>query len=209
MKWYGGTGPHFGGPAHQGFQANDAIVVQVELRLEFEAELRGGQAHAFQRLAQGGFDLQSLHRGGVHARREEAEVVAAGGLGVVHGRVGVANQQLGGVAVGGKQADADAGRRVERMLADAIDLGQGTPKLAGDAGDRHRIADIGQHDQELVAAEPRRDVAGADAAGQSPGHFHQQAIADMMTERVVDVLEAVEIDQQDGHDFAVAARTDQ
>lgn len=51
---------------------------------------------------------------------------------------------------------------------------------------------------EFVATEPRDCVASGDAAAQSPGRQFQQAVSGRMPERVVDVLEAVEADQEHG-----------
>ena len=53
-----------------------------------------------------------------------------------------------------------------------------------------------QQDRELVAAEAGDGVAVADAVLQAPGELDQQQIADVVAERVVDLLEAVEIEQQ-------------
>ena len=49
-------------------------------------------------------------------------------------------------------------------------------------------------------------VAVAHAAAQAPRHFHQQLVAGGMAERVVDILEAIEVDQQQRRVVAQAAR---
>ena len=85
---------------------------------------------------------------------------------------------------------------------------------------RHRSASLlvphlGQQRHELVAAQAahafersvgraqaatrlavQRLVAVADAGAQAPGHLDQQLVAGAVAERVVDDLEAVEVDQQ-------------
>src|SRR5262249_5810968 len=58
------------------------------------------------------------------------------------------------------------------------------------------LAGLLQDDNEFVAAEPRHRVAGAQRATQPVRHLHQQHVAGLAAERVVDDLEAVEIDEQ-------------
>ncbi len=53
------------------------------------------------------------------------------------------------------------------------------------------------HDDELVAAQSRYAVALAQAGLESRRHFLEQQIARLVAERVVDVLEAIEIDKKD------------
>ena len=59
---------------------------------------------------------------------------------------------------------------------------------------RHR----GLQDDELVAAEAGDDVGLADMAAQPVGDRAQQQVAARMAERVVDLLELVEVDEKDG-----------
>ena len=50
--------------------------------------------------------------------------------------------------------------------------------------------------RELVAAEPRERVAAPQRVAQPLGDVAQQPVAVVVAERVVDLLEAVEVDQQ-------------
>ena len=61
-----------------------------------------------------------------------------------------------------------------------------------------------EHDGELVAAEPRDGAAPATSTS-LPRDLAQQLVAGVVAERVVDLLEAVEVDQEDGDVLAVAA----
>ena len=61
-----------------------------------------------------------------------------------------------------------------------------------------RVADARDHDRELVAAEARDGVLGAHAAAQALGDGDEQRVADAVAERVVDGLEVVDVDEQDG-----------
>ena len=75
--------------------------------------------------------------------------------------------------------------------------------VAGDALGRLAPA-VGQQDGELVAAEARDHVALAQAAAQRVGHLADQRVAGAVPERVVDVLEVVDVEQHGGAAGAVA-----
>ena len=68
------------------------------------------------------------------------------------------------------------------------------------------VAQILQQHHELVAAQARHDVAGAQALLQALGHFAQQRVAGLVAEAVVDELEAVEVDEQHRKLALVATR---
>ena len=69
-----------------------------------------------------------------------------------------------------------------------------------------RIVDVLEQDRELVAAEARGGVGGADARRHALGHLEQDPVAGRVAEAVVDGLEVVEVDEQHGHPDAVAQR---
>jgi len=71
------------------------------------------------------------------------------------------------------------------------------------------LRDIFEQDGELVAAEPRDGIAGPDARLEALAECHQQLIANLVAEGVVDVLEAVQIQEHDGHADFVPARASQ
>ena len=58
---------------------------------------------------------------------------------------------------------------------------------------------IVEHHHELVAAVPARRCPLAAAAAQASGDLDQQLVADRMAERVVDVLEVVDVEEQERH----------
>src|SRR5579862_8255275 len=77
-----------------------------------------------------------------------------------------------------------------------------------DLGDHARIAAIRDDDHELVAAEPAHLGGTRELVGdldEALADLDEQLIAGRMTQRVVDVLEAVEIEQGDGYRALVAA----
>ncbi len=69
-----------------------------------------------------------------------------------------------------------------------------------------RSPGLRQQHRELVATEPRDGVTYAQLAAQAGTDEVQQQVAVVMAERVVDVLEAVEVEQQDGDLAPVALR---
>ena len=80
------------------------------------------------------------------------------------------------------------------------EISNGSDQHADDRARRRfdRARAIGGSDQhhELVAAEARHQSSGADRATQPIGRGAQQLIADRVAERVVDLLELVEVDEQ-------------
>ena len=65
---------------------------------------------------------------------------------------------------------------------------------------------VGQHHGELVAAQPGDGGAAADGITQPASGFAQQPVASAMAKRVVDGLEAIEIDEQQRAGLAGARR---
>ena len=63
--------------------------------------------------------------------------------------------------------------------------------------ERVAVGDRVDHDHELVAGIARHEVLAAHAAAQACRDLLQHAVAGLVAERVVDVLEAVEVDEQD------------
>ena len=59
------------------------------------------------------------------------------------------------------------------------------------------------HDDEFVAAHARDSVGIADQLAQAGGHYLQQPVAGVMSERVVHRLEPVEVEMVHGYHAAV------
>ena len=182
-------------PADQRLDTGEAPGRELELRLVVQHELA-----PLQRLAQLALEPPARLRLLVHRRLEQAKAVAALRLGAVEGEVGVLEQRVRVLPVLREQGDADAGGDMHLV---AVELERGGER-AQDLGRQGRgvggLRELGLHQRELVAAEPGQGVAGADRARDPAGHRAQQLVADRMAERVVDLLEAVEIEEEDrGH----------
>ena len=132
---------------------------------------------------------------GLHAGLKEHVAVFSGGLRLVQGDVRVA-QKLGGVRVLA-QRDADARRERQRpagLTVHLIRLAQHFQQALGyelGAGVERGALD---QDDELVPAEARRGVALANDPLQASGDDPQQIVAGGVSEGVVDVLEAVDVE---------------
>jgi hypothetical protein len=71
-----------------------------------------------------------------------------------------------------------------------------------------RAIDVGrrQHHGELIAAQPRHRIRRAQRIAQARGHFLQHHVTGVVSERVVDFLETVQIDQQHREALVVTMR---
>ena len=133
----------------------------------------------------------------LHVRIEEAIGPATGGLGRIHREVGVLQEveQLGAIAR--RQRDSDAGV-AGKLVAIAIER---RPQRLVDPRDQRvdilDTRDVVLQDGELVAAEPRDEIVGADRLAQPLRHPLQELIADQMPQRIVDALELVDVDVED------------
>ena len=66
------------------------------------------------------------------------------------------------------------------------------------------VSDVLQQHGELVPAEARQRVSGAEGFGDVLGYGHEQAVAGLVPDAVVDDLEAVHVGEQHAVDGAVA-----
>ena len=66
-----------------------------------------------------------------------------------------------------------------------------------------RLGDVLQQHAELVAADARDEVVAAHAGAQARGHRLQQAVADLVAEGVVHLLEVVHVEEQERRGLVV------
>jgi hypothetical protein len=124
------------------------------------------------------------------------------GLDAVESEIGVLDEQVGIGAVARRQRDADAGGDVDALAGDVV----GFADRIDDAGSQRLgltgVVHVGLDDGEFVAAQARHQVGLAHATEQPSAHLLQQRIADRVAQRVVDALEAIEIEAQHGKALA-------
>ena len=190
-------------PADQGLGTHHAAV-QVELRLVVQHKLPRREGHL-----QVGLQLRAHADRDLHLRVEEAQRVAPLRLDLVHGDVGLLEQVHRGLQAAAHQRGADAGRAVVGVPAQRIghvepaqDRLAHPPRLGG------RLLAAGgqlvQHDHELVAAQARHRVLAPHAGLQALGHLLQQQVAHFVPHGVVEGLEVVQVQEQQGAVLAAA-----
>ena len=184
-------------PPHERLGAPHPTRGQLDDRLEVHLE------RVFRdRLAQFGGEGEALGAVVVAPRR----VHLARGvrlLGGVHRDVGPLQQRRGVVPVVRVERDADAAVDLEGEAVDRVRPGDTGEEVLGLRPRDVRAGDAGQQQRELVAAEAGHGVGVADVAEEPGRDLAQQAVAARVAERVVDLFEAVEVEQQ--HRDRVAA----
>jgi hypothetical protein len=98
----------------------------------------------------------------------------------------------------GIQRNADAGLHVQAQSLQHERPPEGVLQLPDDHHGTLGGGDRGQQDGELVAAEPGDGVDRPQRATQPFADLHQQLVAVVVAEGVVDLFEAVQVDQQQG-----------
>ena len=139
-------------------------------------------------------------------RREENAIgLAAVRLRLVEREVGIGDELIGvGCVIGGNR-DPGAAAEMQNVAVDVERLRQPPFRIDSDdvADDAAGIPAFGNDDDELVAAEagiPGRVGQAAPMTSMKRWQdFDQQLIAGRVTERVIDVLETVEVEQRDRH----------
>jgi hypothetical protein len=189
-------------PADERLHADHAAAAQRDLGLEVQDEFV--VVEGVPQLAQ---ELEALGRVGV-ARGGVGLDVRSRALGLVHRHVGVAQERRDVLAVVGLQRDADRGAELDGDAADVEGEGEGAVQAGGHLADGATVGQDGQ-DRELVPAEAGQDVVAAQQLVQALGDVDEQAVGLLVAHRVVDLLEAVEVDEHEGGERAVAARVGQ
>ncbi len=187
-------------PARQRLQPEQLARLDVENRLivDFDLAARDG-------LAQVGFELAP--RIGVcgHPFVEEAVAVAALGFGPVEREIGLIHQGVGIDAGLAGHGDADAGADAHHRAVEVIGGRDQRDYALGELdGGSALVRLAGLDDREFVAAETRDEIGRAQRLLQPVRGFLEERIAGGMAERVVDVLEAVEIEHEHGEGFVAS-----
>ena len=81
------------------------------------------------------------------------------------------------------------------LIVDRDRLAQRRNDFGGDAGRIIRTIHVGQDDDEFVTAKASDRVRFAYGGCQSPCYLNQQLVTNVVAERVVDDLEAIEVDE--------------
>ena len=93
------------------------------------------------------------------------------------------------------------------MAEDLAGFGNRLGQAGRNRGQSRPIDVPAAHDDgELVAAEPRHEILAPDNGAQAAGDDLQERVARRMAVRIVDLLEAVEIDPEDGERIGLLQR---
>ena len=179
-------------PAHQRLGADHRSVRETDLRLVVQLELVLG-------IGAPQLDIEASARLRLRAQHRQEEAIGSppGRLGLVERQIGIGDQLVDVLAVVGRDRDAGAGGDVQDMVLDRERLGEPLEHRLDDLAHDQRIAASGKDRDELVAAETAHLAAVAGDLHQPLSDLDQELVAGRMAERIVDVLEAVEIEQGD------------
>ena len=180
-------------PAYQSFKATDGSRLKSDNRLVMKDKL-----FALDGTAQVCLHLQKIHGEGVHGLVEDLVTRFAQHLRAIHSGVRVAQNLFGTVVAGAAQRDADADGCEDFVAVEIEGQGEGLLKTLGHFNRFGDVAQVFKQDCKLIATQTRHSVAGTQADFQTSGDSDQQLISDHMAQAVVDNLEAVKVEEQDG-----------
>jgi len=184
-------------PAHQCLCAHH-LALLVHHRLVVQQKLV-----ALQR--QPDIPLQRRPRagGGLHGGVKKAQRIAPLDLGLVHGQVRTLKQFVHRLLRVPKQRDTDARRAVNLAFVHLKRFVQRCDDLLGnrfglDGGLRLHAVQVLENQHKLITPEAGHGVHRPHTSLQALRHLNQQAVAPFVTERVVDGLEIVQVQKQQG-----------
>ncbi|MNS72154.1 hypothetical protein D3C72_1055550 [compost metagenome] len=154
------------------------------------------------RMAQVGFEVRTGIDLCLHLRIEEPLGIAPGRFGLVHGHVRALEQFFSTVhIVVAKHRHANAGRAVVGNTVEAEGLVETADQVFHHATHMvlgllaHTAQVLHQH-HKLVTAKARHHVTAANTGDQALAYFAQQAIPLLVAQRVIQILEIIQIDEQ-------------
>ena len=148
---------------------------------------------------------RTLRAGGIHLRREEQVAVSAPRLRVVHGDIGVVQQDIE-MLVEGIERDADAGADECLVPVEAERPRQLVEDFLRDRRGVLDVANLRQQHGEFVAAQPRHGILLAYADYEPFADASEEEVAVGVPEVVVDGFEPVEVEEHDRAEALVAVR---
>jgi hypothetical protein len=191
-------------PAQQRLEPGNPIGLRIDQRLVIDLQLTTVE-RVEQVLLQQTPVLSSLE----HIAREEAMPAAAGILRRIEREVSIAGEIFGGIAVLRPQHDADRCADHAAAAIDEIGLRYGADELFRQCRQRIAVPPPVQHDLEFIATDPTDAIGMVQYPSQPGRDLGQQFVASRVAQRVVDLLEPVEIDQQDREGLIQSRRREQ
>lgn len=145
----------------------------------------------------------------LHGGIEEAPGLAARRFRLIHGGVSLLEQIPRLLLPTGEEGDADTGADVQHLTSEIIGGGDLPDQpLRDEVGLHLRLGradgERWQQQHELVAAETGQTIPLAHQPLETAGHLLEQPVAGGVTQGIIDGLEVVEIDEQQGPDKVTA-----
>ena len=187
-------------PADQRFGTDDGPGGNVHLRLVVQAEVAPHQS-----LAHGVVQLHAGQQIHVHLALVETHRGTAMLLDAVHGVIGIFDELSHVLPVSGIHRHTDAAGDDEAHVITLKRLRQHFQNALTDDFTRVHIGLV-QDDHKLVTAQAGHGVIGAQAFFDAVGHLHQHHVAKTVAQGVIDVLEAVQVNEHDRKAMVVALR---
>ena len=180
-------------PPHQRLEPRQILARGADDRLE-----RDPQFVAIERLAEIVVEHLAIRRLAVHRGLVEHMLAAPGGLGGIKREIGVADQAVGAILLRVADRDPDRGADGDPVALDQIGARDLLDQRPREALEQPGLDRARKHGLELVPAQSPDLAMVAHDAGQPLPDQPQQGVPDRMAKRVVDVLEPVEVDQEQG-----------
>jgi len=188
-------------PANQGFGTYHGSGAHVDLGLEIQLEFLPLECLL------NVLDGFSMRLGlPVFFRIKQVIAVLACLLGLIHGLVSMAQQGIGVAPILREQGDAQAGRKLQRVLPHLDRCGGRLQQARKDGFAFMATVDGREHGYEFVAAEAGEGVSLPERVAQPLGDAYQQLVAGFVAVRIVDFLESVDIQISDRQSALVPAR---
>src|SRR5581483_6836435 len=168
---------------HPAIHAHHRLVEQLELLV-------------LQRAAQGVFQAQALQADRMVVGTEHHYVVFAAVLGVVHREIRIAQQLGNRLPVPGIKSNADAGGYEKLVVLDLVGRPKRVQEFLRRQYGRLLVRLASQHDRELITAHASGQIVYGKQAFQALADLFQQTVAHGVTQNIVDLLEAIEINEQ-------------
>ena len=185
---------HFGMiPAHQRLEARHGAVLEPDDGLVQQHDLV-----ALERVPQLGLQRQTIAPARAHRRLEHFDAVAADALAVIHGELGVFQDLFLARRLSLGKRQADRGGEQDFAVVEGDRSAQGLADGIGESGDAVGLALGEQQQAVLIAAQPRQGILRLEQAAEPPRQRQQDRIADRDPDRIIDLLETIEIDHHHG-----------
>ena len=176
-------------PAAQRLDADHFLSAVVDDRLVGDA-----QAVVLDRSAQVVLQDLALDQVGIHRRVVDARAIAALVLRPIERQIGMAHHVGCSADMLADDRNADARTDDDGLVGDRVGGADGGDHSIGDRLQGRVVEAARGDDGELVAAETGHQIIAAQGTGEPLGDVADQLVAHGVAERVVDVLEVVEID---------------